>query len=59
MGVAMLAKAAQTQESIADIANRWVEPVDIKEPNTENARWYKERFSAYRQLYPVLKQIPI
>ncbi len=59
MGVAMLAKAAQTRESIADIAERWVEPVDIIEPGSDNARYYEERFLAYRQLYPVLKQIPI
>ncbi len=59
MGVAMLAKAAQTQESIADIADRWVKPVDIKEPIPDNAQYYEKRFSTYRQLYPVLKQIPI
>ncbi len=59
LGTAILAKSAETQESVADIADQWVRPVKIIEPRTDFSTWYRERFSLYRQLYPKLKQIPI
>ena len=59
LGTAMLAKAAETQESVANIAAQWVKPVKIKEPRTDFSTWYSERFLIYRQLYPKLKNISI
>ena len=57
LGTAILAKAAETQEPVANIASQWVRPVKIIEPRTDFSTWYSERFSFYRQLYPTLKQI--
>jgi xylulokinase len=54
MGVAMLAKAALKEETISQIAKRWVRPVSKVYP--VNHHFYEEKFNSYKQLYPILKK---
>jgi xylulokinase len=56
---AMLACSAITEEPIASLVNRWVQTAGVIEPIPENAEVYGERFETYRNLYPVLKKLPI
>jgi xylulokinase len=58
-GAAMLACAADTGESIRDLAARWVKPVTSLHPQPENARWYDQRFKLYRQLYETVKNLAV
>lgn len=55
LGVAMLACAAVTGETVHNLAARWVRPVDVVKPNPDNTAWYAARFKRYRELYPALK----
>jgi xylulokinase len=55
MGVAMLAKASATGESIGKIAADWVTPVSRAEPGLKDH--YNNKFSTYKKLYPVLKSL--
>jgi xylulokinase len=55
MGVAMLAKAAFTQQNVRQIAQEWVRPVSTAEPRQQDH--YKAKFEMYKDLYPVLKQV--
>lgn len=54
MGVAMLAKAAVTGESISKIAREWAGVSDVVEPDPGNAAIYAERFQDYLRLYPTI-----
>lgn len=54
-GVAMLACAAHTGESVRGLAKRWIRPQSTFNPATENIRWYNERFEVYKRLYEVVK----
>lgn len=53
MGVAMLAKAAYTSETVSDIARNWVRPVAQVKPN--NVDFYNQKFGDYKKLYNMLK----
>jgi len=53
MGVAILAKAAHTKESVSQIAKNWVRPVS--KINPEKHDFYNNKFSLYKNLYPALK----
>jgi len=57
LGVAMLAKAADTGQPVAELAAEWVKPVSKIEPNPDNAQWYTQRFQTYRKLYPTLRDL--
>jgi xylulokinase len=54
MGVAMLAKSALKEETISQIAKKWVRPVSKVYP--VNQHFYEEKFNSYKQLYPILKK---
>jgi xylulokinase len=54
-GVAILACAAHTGESVRELAKRWIRPQSTFNPATENIRWYNERFQVYKRLYEVVK----
>jgi xylulokinase len=57
LGVAMLARAADTGETLSDIVRTWVKTGAVVEPNAENAAYYQERFAVYVKLYPTLKEV--
>lgn len=57
LGAAMLAGAADREEPVAELAEKWVKPVGLTQPRPELADWYDERFETYKRLYPTLKQI--
>ncbi len=57
MGVAMLARAADSGQSLVELAESWVQPVQTKQPRPELTDWYNERFDLYSKLYPALKQL--
>ncbi len=57
LGVAMLACAADTGESLASLAKRWVKPVARVTPQAAASEFYAERFALYRELYPAFKRI--
>ncbi len=57
LGVAMLARSADTGEELGAIVNRWVKTSDIIKPNPEFAGIYSEKFEKYKKLYPALKGI--
>ncbi len=57
LGVAMLACAAATGAALPDISARWVQPVQVIEPDPERATRYAEQFAFYRSLYPALRQL--
>ena len=59
LGVAMLARSAETNEPVRDLARRWVRPIARIEPQPDAAKEYSRRFETYRAMYPVLKSIPI
>ncbi len=59
LGVAMLACAANTGESISELAARWVRPLAAVYPGTDNRKWYDDRFKNYRRLYNSVKDICI
>ena len=56
---AMLACSSMTEEPITSLVGRWVKTGEIIEPNRKNAKLYSERFKTYREIYPVLKKLPI
>lgn len=57
LGVAMLARHALTNKPLGDIADRWVRPVELVEPDPVRAARYAEMFAAYRRLYPALQEL--
>lgn len=57
LGVAMLACAAATGAALPEISGRWVQPVQVIEPNPQRAARYAEQFGFYRSLYPALRQL--
>jgi len=57
LGVAMLARAADSGENITDLAKRWVRIADVVEPNPSKAAFYNDRFPSYLDLYPALKRL--
>ncbi len=59
LGVAMLARAADTGESIRELASKWVRPLSTVYPQDEYKQWYDERFKLYLTLYDNVRQIPL
>jgi len=59
LGVAMLACAADTGKSVNELADDWVRPMSVLYPQSENKKWYDERFNIYRNLYDAVKRIQI
>lgn len=59
LGVAMLARAADTGESIRELASKWVRPLSTVYPQAEYKQWYDERFKLYLTLYDNVRQIPL
>jgi len=55
MGVAMLVNAAYTKQNVCDIAAKWVKPISKVEPMLQD--FYNKKFSIYRKLYPVIKEL--
>ena len=58
-GAAMLACAADTGESIRELATKWVRPLATIYPQAENKKWYSERFKLYRKLHNTVKKISL
>jgi xylulokinase len=55
LGVAMLACAAVTGQSLADLARRWIKPQATARPRP--GAGYEKQFARYRELYPALRRI--
>jgi len=53
LGVAILARAAHSGESVKDISARWTQPVSRILPDINQN--YDQKFLAYKKLYPLLK----
>ncbi len=59
LGVAILAKAADANDPLADIAAKWVKAISVQTPDKEFADYYTKRFEVYKQIYPKLKNLNI
>jgi xylulokinase len=59
LGVAMLACAANSGKSVNELAANWVKPLTVVYPQDENKKLYDERFNIYRNLYNIVKEIPV
>jgi len=57
MGVAMLAKSADTGEGVSQIARDWVGISDVIEPDPGHAKVYAERFQKYLRVYSAIKSL--
>ena len=55
LGVAMLACAQDSDAPLTQLVQSWVKPVSVVEPDTRRAAFYRERFQAYRALYPAVR----
>lgn len=55
MGAAMLACAAETGQSVASLAEAWVKPADVCEPDPDRRDWYDAQSERYRKLYQVMR----
>ncbi|NLF67739.1 MAG: hypothetical protein GX575_01655 [Candidatus Anammoximicrobium sp.] len=56
LGMAMLACAAQTGAAPHELVRTWVKTGAAIEPEPRRAARYHERFQAYRQLYPIMRE---
>ena len=56
LGMAMLACAAHTGVSPRELVQTWVKPGPAIEPDPHRAARYSERFDAYRELYPAMRE---
>ncbi len=59
LGAAMLARSADTGESVRELAAQWVKPLATVYPQTKNKELYFERFKLYRKLYNTVREIPL
>jgi xylulokinase len=57
LGVAMLAKAAHTRQSVSQIAKDWIKPVSQVKP--EYPDFYNKKFQSYKSLYPFIKSFSL
>jgi len=55
LGVAMLACAADTGAPLAQLVETWVKPQSVVEPDPKRAAFYQQRFQAYKELYPAIR----
>lgn len=56
-GAAMLAKAADTGESISTVVKEWVQTEHVVQPNAANAETYEKLFPTYLNLYPAIRSL--
>lgn len=56
LGVALLACAAHSGAAPRELVRTWVKTGAAVEPDARRAARYAERFEAYRQLYPVMRE---
>jgi xylulokinase len=56
LGVAMLACAADTRVSVQELVETWVRPVSAVDPEPRRASIYDDRFRAYQELYPLMRE---
>jgi xylulokinase len=56
LGVALLACAAHTGAKPQELVPTWVKPTSVVEPDARRAKQYEEKFAAYRELYPTVRQ---
>ncbi len=56
LGVALLACAAHTGAQPRELVGQWVKTTSVVEPDPRRARYYEQRFQAYRQFYPAVRQ---
>jgi len=57
LGVAMLARAADTGEDLESLVRGWVRITDVVRPNAAKSALYAERFETYLRLYPSIKTL--
>jgi len=57
LGVAMLACAADTGARPADLVPTWVKTTSVVEPDPGRASAYDRRFEAYREVYPLVREL--
>jgi len=55
LSVAMLARAADINISVAEIAKQWVRVISVIQPRSDFTNYYIARFEKYKALYPSLK----
>jgi len=55
LGAAMLACVADTGTPLSQLVETWVKPQSVVEPDAKRAAFYGERFQAYKELYPVIR----
>lgn len=55
LGAAMLACSAHTGASLGELVSHWIQPTNVVVPNPERAAVYRDRFSAYKDLYPRIR----
>jgi xylulokinase len=56
LGMALLACAAQTGAAPRELVEIWVKTGAAVEPDPRRAARYRDRFQAYRQLYPAMRE---
>jgi xylulokinase len=56
LGVALLACAADTRARPQDLVGAWVKPQQVVQPDPVRAAVYRERFQAYQNLYPWMRE---
>ncbi len=59
LGAAMLACSKDKNISIVDLASEWVKPVSSVYPQQKNIEVYNKKYSKYKSLYQILKEIKI
>jgi xylulokinase len=57
LGVALLACAAHSGASPQALAGSWVKTIRAVEPDPRRAAEYRQRFAAYREVYPALRRL--
>ena len=57
LGVAMLACAADAGAKPQELVDAWVRTERVVEPDRARASQYDERFEAYRQVYPAVRDL--
>lgn len=56
-GVAILARAAHSRQSVSQIAETWIKPVSQVKPEFHD--FYSRKFISYKNLYPALKNLSL
>lgn len=56
LGVALLACAAHTRAKPQELVGTWVKPTSVIEPDPRRSKHYEEKFAAYKELYPAVRQ---